>query len=1079
MKAKLLCVFATLVLCIVALTSCLTVPGATPGGAKNLYSIVCNDTTVAAPVREAFYQAYGKMCSVYDDTETASGTLIVLGETSHPATAYAKEQLRKQLSSSSYDDAGGYIICEYEGNVAVWWTSVYFADAAIGRLIDDYVAKKAVPLAASHKYSEVDSTLAFRKAQELAHRDSLFAEVSEELGADVALSLRKLYDLYDDGLYKWMANLYDPGVGGYYYANSALENGGYLPDLESTKQALAFLMDSGMLNSYGGNMKALNSALPVEMRDSLIGFVHSLQSSYDGYYYHPQWPAVADSRSRDVNWAVQILEAFGEKPLYTTSTGVQGSLGAPGVSATAFTCRLSGGSAVIAASSVVAANSYTSIYESEEAFTDYFYTLPWGTDSYTAGGQLSGRSREIRNAGFGELCVALMDAEQEKVQQQRREMGLEPNGLWEVELSYRSVNGIMKITSTYTVLGGKINYAQEMIGAAMEILLLGKDINGKTVENAVYVYNPWVAIDYCLSNLEEFESEEEMRKYRALVLDSAPALLDATTRDAARFRVSDGSFSIVTSTATDGTKKGSKYELYGLPHSVAGVEEGDVNGATIISSSILREINSILGVHEFLDVRFIPMYYDTDMEAYLDIIDGLDAIVKDPVQVECEYDFENENLGASNGDIMSLSVAQLYSAGDLRITSAPTSDGGKGQVLRFNKLPYTSKGDKFAVNALQSANTYCYVLEWDMLIDEVIPAEGKTSSTILQVKLGECYCLVVEWDNGKLRLSDMDNNTTLSTGITTTMDQWHTFRLEYYHPNDLEAYVKIYVDDVYAGASNNFVGRAEGKKPSSKFNTAEFFALRAANFIAYFDNISIDKRVQDVTSGDEPPVFLPRVEFDFENEVEGATNSDILCTSFQKLVSGELSIVDGGTEHGNVLKFYTTPNDVGGDNVNFRTPTDDNSYCYALEWDMMMDEVISTTVSSTLMQIKLSDCYWLVLIYEGGQIHLADLNDSAGTAKRLLDEDGEAVTLDLDAWYNIRIEYYPGAEGDLAQIYVDGDLVATSSNFKVTLPEGAGEDYVPTPSDKYTVASFFALRRASFTAYFDNIVTEKLAENAD
>ena len=400
MKVKLITALAVLVLCAAALTSCLTLPGSNSGGSgdKSLYTIVCNDSAVALPVRTAFYQAYEKMCSVYDDTEAVSGTLIVLGETSNPATAYAKEQLGKKLSAAPYDDAGGYIICEYEGNVAVWWSNEYFADIAISTFIDGYIMTKLVPLEQSHVYSEADSTLAYRRSLEAANRDELFAGVAAELGEETATALRNLYQLYDEGLYKWLANLYDPGIGGFYYANSALENNGYLPDLESTKQALAFLMDSGMLNSYGGNMKALDKVLPTEMKESLISFVHSLQSSYDGSYYHPQWPAVAESRSRDVNWAVQILEAFGEKPLYNTSTGVQGSLGAPGASATAFTGKLSAGTAVVAASSVVAANAYTSIYESEEAFTAYFYTLPWGTDSYTAGGQLSGRSREILNA---------------------------------------------------------------------------------------------------------------------------------------------------------------------------------------------------------------------------------------------------------------------------------------------------------------------------------------------------------------------------------------------------------------------------------------------------------------------------------------------------------------------------------------------------------------------------------------------------------------------------------------------------------------------------------------------------------
>ena len=51
---------------------------------------------------------------------------------------------------------------------------------------------------------------------------------------------------------KWLADLYDPESGGFYYSNSAKNNVGYLPDLESTSEALSLI--ELMLSGYGGTL---------------------------------------------------------------------------------------------------------------------------------------------------------------------------------------------------------------------------------------------------------------------------------------------------------------------------------------------------------------------------------------------------------------------------------------------------------------------------------------------------------------------------------------------------------------------------------------------------------------------------------------------------------------------------------------------------------------------------------------------------------------------------------------------------------------------------------------------------------
>ena len=339
MKKRIAILLALALLCCAALASCFvqTPPDGSEGG--DGYSIVCADSTLGMQVRSAYFDAYGKMCSVYEDADGVEGKLILIGDTAHASSAYAKGVAEQRISVSSYDDAAGYAICEHQGNVAIWWSNDAMAQTAVTGFVDGYVKTKSLPMQTDARDVTVDSLYEFRHSLEVAAREAAFEKLEAGLGRGTVEALRALYALYDENLYIWMANLYDPSYGGYYYANSALATNGYLPDLESTKQILGFINDSGMLISADGTRTSLSEALPEEMKEAIVSRVHSMQSSYDGYYYHPQWPTVAESRSRDLNWGVQLLELFGEIPLYDTATGVKGSLGAPSASATSFVGR--------------------------------------------------------------------------------------------------------------------------------------------------------------------------------------------------------------------------------------------------------------------------------------------------------------------------------------------------------------------------------------------------------------------------------------------------------------------------------------------------------------------------------------------------------------------------------------------------------------------------------------------------------------------------------------------------------------------------------------------------------------------
>ena len=70
------------------------------------------------------------------------------------------------------------------------------------------------------------------------------------LNSEAAAALERMFTLYGDGMYKWMARLWEPEIGGFYYSNSARDYEGFLPDVESTAQAIHALKNNGLFEKY-------------------------------------------------------------------------------------------------------------------------------------------------------------------------------------------------------------------------------------------------------------------------------------------------------------------------------------------------------------------------------------------------------------------------------------------------------------------------------------------------------------------------------------------------------------------------------------------------------------------------------------------------------------------------------------------------------------------------------------------------------------------------------------------------------------------------------------------------------------
>ena len=79
-----------------------------------------------------------------------------------------------------------------------------------------------------------------------------YLEIEKERGKATAEAVEHLYSLYTDGIYKWLAGIWDKDIGGFYFSRSAKDNEYVeykgerlllLPDIESTSQAFGALVE--------------------------------------------------------------------------------------------------------------------------------------------------------------------------------------------------------------------------------------------------------------------------------------------------------------------------------------------------------------------------------------------------------------------------------------------------------------------------------------------------------------------------------------------------------------------------------------------------------------------------------------------------------------------------------------------------------------------------------------------------------------------------------------------------------------------------------------------------------------------
>ena len=455
---------------------------------------------------------------------------------------------------------------------------------------------------------EKDAEFIRQKWREL--EKNLTAEMGVSQAKEIVAALKELYTVYSKDVVDWYANLYDPKVGGFYYSNSARENEGFLPDIESTSFALGSFKGLGMAGKFGNDIFA---ALPPYMKTQVGSFIKGLQDP-NGYFYHPQWGKEMTDRhkprlGRDLTLAMRIFEWCGISPTYDTPTGVKGD----GLLNDGTPAPVQPNPPV--ADSSDGAKVFNPALRDKESFLEYLSGFKIDLDdpntSYYVGSdfecfasQIAARDKELEVAGADYRFADILADWFAKYQDPETGIFAKPE-----HIGLRAINGVLKIASTYSRIGKPFPNAVAAFRSARNVITSDEEPN-----TVCWVLNPWYSLTVIMGNVavtsrknNDYAAERQIAELRAEMIKNYPEMIRATAKNLKKFRKPDGSFSYL--------KERTSHKSHEMPVAISGTNEGDVNSTNICCGGITGHIFNML------KQEMIPLYTEADRLRYIAIIE--------------------------------------------------------------------------------------------------------------------------------------------------------------------------------------------------------------------------------------------------------------------------------------------------------------------------------------------------------------------------------------------------------------------------------------------------------------------------
>ncbi|MBQ8583321.1 MAG: hypothetical protein IJ488_01760 [Clostridia bacterium] len=1060
-------------------------------GTQTVSLSVCYSPEISVSDREKYNNAIqaetGINPTVISDPKNICTGTVLIGDCKTTVTDNASRRLLRSVTADT--EICHWLLYTDGSSVAIAYDNEFAIEEALDEVLSRYTSGGLFDgRSGTVKLGEFKA-LDFLDAKRDELREEYYAEMSKILDEDTMNSVRALYDLYGSEIFIWWANLYDPDIGGFYFSNSARDNIGFLPDIESTVQLLNGMQSSKLLSAYGNSYA---NALPDDIKEKLIAFAQGLQSPDDGYFYHPQWGTdiINARRGRDCNWATQMLTRLGEKPLYDAADGTKGysrlnGSADAGVEAVSLRGRVSGKGAEYAAAILVSSSgkNLPEYLRSLSAWKKYLEDLKFEVDSYTAGNDIAAQYKTIKMAGeeFVDYTFKFLAEKQNP-----------ETGLWESErvdgdstklLSYNATNGLFKIAHFYYYFGETFPNAEAAFRSNINIILQEE---GAT--HVCSVYNPWATFNLLFESIEKSDGAERVKELRQIVLDNAEPLVRITLKKISRHKMSDGGFAY----------RGDVPQLTSQKALVAcaSTPESDLNATEISMVGLANAMCESLG---FAD---IPIFSAYDGEYYLDLLTSMGTIIKNEVVSPDPETFDTYNKSDGNEQYgLTLSPATTvttecadttYVDGVHKYYSSSVVDDPKAELPGDKALKITSyygsqddRSSKVMYSFYEIQNQAvignCYKFSVDLMFNK---ADGANFMQLLFCRtMGAAYdtvgfdFTVYTAGDGEqyIRLGDYrvgldgDSDTNLKDGLA--LGEWHNFYFEMYkiyEPGEngkqqLSVITKVWVNGEYVGISDST--RIEsGAIVETAIGAVSFSHSRGRNVEMYVDNV-VGERTKDIYKAESP--LFPVAPENIPESVPTLSGEHIGGEFYNNLSSaGKRYGYDNGekapaAKNGVEAKTFVTEEKyvyywrngaTSHENLyyNFPTPPDYLNLVNVLEADIAVGGVEKNSV--VMMQIFGSGMRAKLLLNassDGKTVTFANASVKNPSA-----------TLQQDTWYNVRIEMYVRSTSDIRfKVFVNGEFAA----------ELAGQDVLTDSSNRYMLELQLTSAESDSYVAFDNL----------
>ncbi len=972
-------------------------------------------------LRTTYYKKVGKEISVSSAESTPLSHEIIVGKTDRELSKKAYNYLTRFKDDNK--DAG-YVIYSDGKSVAIAFDNASYGEniafiEAIEEFVSEYMQTASLKFDAGAVCHDFFDSIDRQEArdEEISKRlwdlklSQITAKVdgNEELATSIFDELQSLQYIYNDkySIVEWIANLYDPEIGGFYYSNSARNNQGYLPDLQSTSQALGIV--ESILTGYGGT---LTDYFGEEIAEKFVSFAKNMQDP-NGYFYHPQWSkGLTDNnlerRTIDVLAALNIMELFGATPTYDTYNGVKGEGAVTPASRLTLPLADNG----VASVSKVVSTSDSEIYipphlRSQSAFSTYLNGL-----------DIRGNTSAVCNTLLSEMPLyKAVDKMLEENGEKYRLSELICNylnqnqndntGLWSSsnKVTFEEIEEISDVIKVYDALG------ECALGYGSIFATINNYLNFEEEPTDIsYISGAWTSLAAVVNNITTYGDkiiEDEINDALSFLYSGFDITLKRTRTMLLKFLREDGSFST--------TPSGSADEQFGMTVALPLMDEGDMN-ATLLAAK-----NTWLSVFRVLGVGDVPIFGTTDRMMFSKTLLDLGVIVKNEIKSAKPEDFESFNIGeTSNAWLFSKFSEGRY----LEVVEGPE---GMGHVLKLYSSDASGQ-DEFHFDAMSTVKgATCYVYDLDMCIS----SESSQGLATFMVFYKYLHCIRFERDGNTIKLIEGSNQweapVILDLDTSVQVDEWFNLRVEYYPGNADTVRSKIFLNGECIAVTDNYFNKdTPGTVPPSNYEGLAIFAKSSKVMSTLVDNVMTESNymtyVPETSSSLKYNVDTPdsnQIMHDFEQTAQGS-----IPVGFKPVGEASSIGVKKDNDGNNVLSFsekvgeLILPLDQRGSAPNSAIVEFD----FTVSTDSAVGAKYQINFNEYLYEERNLASIQLQVIEEGGNKYVAVAEALSGTAK----EPYSHVKLSLGVKYRLRLQLF--FEQSAMVVSVDGDIIGISEN---------------------------------------------------